>query len=119
MFAGSTELDVVSFFLRANKNMGTMSAKWWNRSFLLIFSPQNSKSDDHPQMRMCLWQPRSPAEKFQQTTGAKNNQVGRIEEDERNSFTLPCHPSPKAEMQLNAKGDLLVLWLHSRGGLRV
>lgn len=31
----------------------------------------------------------------------------------------PCHHSPKAQIQPNAKGDLLILWLHSQGDLRV
>lgn len=51
-------------------------------------SLENSVLDNHPWIREPLWKSRSPAEKFQHTTGAKEIEIGHNGEGKRNSLTL-------------------------------
>lgn len=43
------------------------------------FPPKNTDFDSHPQTRVTLWKSRGPMEKFQHSTGAKNQEIDALE----------------------------------------
>lgn len=68
-----------------------MSLSQWNK-FSTIYPPKNTDLGNHAWMKDPLWKSKSPAEKFQHTTGAKISEIGYNEKGERDSFTFSVSP---------------------------
>lgn len=112
MFAEFSDLDVVSYFLRTNKNLGVMSAKWWN-SFLLYW-PQRTVSltitmEESAFVAVQASSGEVPA--YHRRKKLKSKKPLRVDGMKKIRGTVSvhgCHPSPKAA-QINAKRDLRFL----------